>query len=55
MTQKEKLMKAFLAIQSIKHTAQNIETECSKYSSTACSYAKDIYQECEKILKVLNG
>lgn len=53
MTQKEKLMKAFLAFQSIKHTAQNIETECSKYSSTACSYARDIHRVCDVILKIL--
>lgn len=53
MTQKEKLMKAFMGIQSIKHAAANIETECSKYSSTAAMYARDIVAQCEVLLKVL--
>ena len=53
MTQKEKIIKSFMAVQSIKHTAQSIVTECSKYSSTAVSYAKDIVNQCDSLLKVL--
>lgn len=53
MTQKEKIIKSFMAVQSIKHTAQNIVTECSKYSSTAVSYAKDIVNQCDSLLKIL--
>lgn len=53
MTQKEKIMKSFMTVQSILHTAKHIEDECAEYSSTAASYAKDIVKQCESLLKVL--
>lgn len=53
MTQKEKIMKSFMTVQSILHSAQNIERECKEYSSTAASYARDIVNKCESLLKVL--
>lgn len=53
MTQKEKLMKAFLAIQSINHYAKNIEDECTQYSSLAGRYARDIRSICDRILSIL--
>lgn len=53
MTQKEKLMKSFLAIQSIKNTAIRINEECGEYSSLAASYVKDIVKKCEDLLKIL--
>lgn len=53
MTQKEKLMKSLLAIQSIRNTAVRINEECEEYSSTAAHYAKDIVKKCEDLLKIL--
>lgn len=53
MTQKEKIIKSFMALQSIKSTAQNIITECSEYSSTASSYANSIVSKCDEMFKIL--
>lgn len=53
MTQKEKIIKSFMTVQNILHTAQIIEKECKEYSSTAASYAKDIVNKCESLLQVL--
>lgn len=53
MTQKEKIMKSLLAIQSIRNTAVRINRECGEYSSTAASYAKDIVKQCEDLLRIL--
>lgn len=53
MTQKEKLAKSFLAIQSIKNTAQTLERECKEYSSSAAMYARSIINKCEDYLKIL--
>lgn len=53
MTQKEKIMKSFLAIQSIRNTAARINEECGEYSSSAANYAKNIVKVCEDLLKVL--
>lgn len=53
MTQKEKLIKSFMTIQSIKSTAQNLEKECREYSSTAAMYARNIINKCEDTLKIL--
>lgn len=53
MTQKEKLMKSIITIQSIKHIATRIDIECAEYSSTAAYYAKDIVSKCDSLLKVL--
>lgn len=53
MTQKEKLIKSIMTVQSIKNTAIRINRECGEYSSTAASYAKDIVSQCDNLLKVL--
>ena len=47
MTQKDKLRESFLALVSIKSTA-NIE-----YSSEAANYAQEIKHKCEEVLKLL--
>lgn len=53
MTQKEKIAKSFMAVQSIKNTAIRINRECGEYSSTAASYAKDIVTMCDNLLSIL--
>lgn len=53
MTQKDKLKESFLALVSIRSTANHIIDYCSEYSSEAANYAKEIKQECDKVLKLL--
>ncbi len=53
MTQKDKLRESFLALVSIKSTANNIIDYCSEYSSDAANYATEIKYECDKVLKLL--
>lgn len=53
MTLKEKNMKAFLALQRIKSTANTINSECSEYSSTASIYAKQIIDICNETLNII--
>lgn len=53
MTQKDKLKESFLALVSIRSTANNIIDYCSKYSSEAANYAQEIKYKCEEVLKVL--
>lgn len=53
MTQKEKIIKSAMALQSIRNTAKRIDVECAEYSRTAAMYAKNIVNECDSILKIL--
>ena len=53
MTQKDKLKESFLALVSIRNTADNIINYCSEYSSEAANYAKEIKHKCEEVLKLL--
>ena len=53
MTQKDKLRESFLALVSIKSTANNIIDYCSEYSSEAANYAQEIKHKCEEVLKLL--
>ena len=53
MTQKDKLKEFFLALVSIRSTADNIINYCSEYSSEAANYAKEIKHKCEEVLKLL--
>ena len=53
MTQKDKLKESFLALVSIRSTADNIINYCSEYSSEAANYAQEIKHKCEEVLKVL--
>ena len=48
MTQKDKLRESFLALVSIKSTANNIIDYCSEYSSEAANYAQEIKHKCEE-------
>lgn len=49
MTQKDKLRESFLALVSIKSTADNIIDYCSE----ATNYAQEIKHKCEEVLKLL--
>lgn len=53
MTQKDKLKESFLALVSIRSTANNIINHCSEYSGEAANYAQEIKHKCEEILKLL--
>lgn len=54
MTQKEKLIKAFMALTSIKHSIENLNNEANDYDmSFHKSYVRDIKSECDKTLKLL--
>lgn len=49
MIQKDKLRESFLALVSIKSTANNIIDYCSE----AANYAQEIKHKCEEVLKLL--
>ena len=53
MTQKDKLRESFLALVSIKSTANNIIDYCSEYSSEAANYAQEIKHKCEQKLRLV--
>ena len=53
MKQKDKLRESFLALVSIKSTANNIIDYCSEYSNEAANYAQEIKHKCEEVLKLL--
>lgn len=53
MTQKDKLKESFLALVSIRSTANHIIDYCSEYSSEAANYAQEIKHKCEEVLKLL--
>lgn len=53
MIQKDKLKESFLALVSIRSTANNIINHCSEYSSEAANYAQEIKHKCEEILNLL--
>lgn len=55
MTQKEKLIKAFLAMKRIKHSAERLEEEAKDYDVKFCrSYSEDIISMCDEIARILD-
>ena len=54
MTQKEKLIKAFIALQSIKSGVMNLEREADSYNLRFHkSYTSSIIKKCDETLKLL--
>lgn len=54
MTQKEKLMKAFIAFQQIKSSVQSLEKEAEDYDMRFHrSYTNSIIKKCDEAIKLL--
>lgn len=53
MTQKEKLIKAFMTFQQIKNNAQSLDIEAKDYDvKFHKNYTKSIIEKCDEIIKL---